>query len=252
MSRQEAQMSGAVLDHLDRELRLLARPGAPEPEAAISSYLAAELSGRDPGERLRILDELSRRFAEPDPAEAPAAQGEEPAGREEMTRLVQQFLGQPAGSGVSDPAIVENFARSLDLLFNSLNEIIAVINVRLLGESPELETIRKVIGKNLELGDKLSIKEYLDQIQRAFLAAHSSFQSAAGTVISELLAELDPALLEQGKSGGLKFGPLKKAELFEQYAERHARCRRWLESGQYKESLLREFEKNCRQICQGR
>jgi len=221
----------------------LARDRTPDLQGAVAAYLAGELSGCEPRERLRLLETLCQRFE----CEA-SPPGAGSAAEQEMRRLVLHFLGGAGAAGtLSSGELLEKFAGSLEVLFNSLNEIVSVINVRLLGQSPELETIRKVIGTNIELGeDNLPVKEYLDQIRHAFLAAHSSFQLAAATLIAELLAELDPAALLQEKSSGLKFGPLRKAELFERYQEKHARCSRWFASGQYKESLLREFEKNCR------
>lgn len=234
------------LEQIDADLWGIARSGGPDPEVAVEAYLEGVLAGLAPGARLRSLEELLERFS-PQPAAPDSAPTGAP--QAEMTRLILQFLGTPGDHAERSPAeILEKFAGSLGALFDSLNEIISVINVRLLGQSPELETIRKVIGATMEKGgDNLPIKEYLDQIKQAFLAAHGSFQTAAATVVAEVLTELDPARLLSVKNSSLKFGPLRKAELFEQYEEKHARCRRWFDSGQYQESLVREFEKNCRQ-----
>jgi hypothetical protein len=256
----------SALEKWTLDLGRLGRSDTPDLEGAVAGYLAGELSCREPRERLRLLETLCQRFeAEPLAASAASAasatsatsatSGPDAGSTElDMTQLVLRFLGgKSAAATVSSGEILEKFAGSLEVLFDSLNQIISVINVRLLGQSPELETIRKVIGSNIERGgDNLPVKEYLDQIQHAFLAAHTSFQLAAATLIAEVLSELDPAALLQEKSSGLKFGPLRKAELFELYQEKHARCSRWLDSGHFKESLLREFEKNCRQTFQNR
>jgi hypothetical protein len=239
-----------AMEKLALELRRIACSGTSDLEAAVGCYLACELAGLEPHERLRSLKTLSDRL-DGNASPATAVVG---AADQDLTRLVLHFLGRSVDTGkISSAEILEKFAGSLEILFNSLNEIVSSINVTLLGQHPELETIRKVIGSNMESGaDTLSIKEYLDRIQHAFLAAHSSFQVAATTLIAELLAELDPAELSKAKSSGLKFGPLRRAELFEMYEEKYARCKRWFDSGQFKESLLREFEKNCRQTFTGK
>jgi hypothetical protein len=236
---------------LAREIRSIGTSGAADPGREVQSRINAALAGCDLTERLARLEGLARelegRDAPPAGSAAPAAAAGNPGAAAEMQQLVSRFLGQSAAAeGLSSQELADKFAAALETLFDSVNQIVSVINVTLLGESQELETIRKVIGSNLK-GDKefSAIKEYLDRIQKAFLVAHNSFQGSAATLLGELLAELDPQVLLDTKSSGLKFGPLRRAELFDQYEEKHRRCRRWLDTGQYKERLLREFEKQC-------
>ena len=163
-------------------------------------------------------------------------------------QLVSRFLGSAKSdtSAIAPRELAEKFAGSLNALFDSVNQIVSVINVTLLGKSSELETIRKVIGENIQGETEYeSIKEYLERIKKAFLVSHQSFQLAASSVVEELLTEMDPETLAKESSAGFKFGPLRKAELFDQYAEKHARCKRWLSSGACREKLLREFERHC-------
>jgi hypothetical protein len=236
------------LHKYESDLRGMARSGIDDLEGAVAGYLGARLSSCGAGQRLALLETLRDRFGGEDGTRTAAVPPDAAVGAEpDVTRLVRRFLGRSSSGDAASGEVLEQFAAALDVLFDELNEIIAVINVRLLGQSPELETIRKVIGSSLDKGaDNLSIKEYLDQIRQAFLVAHSSFQDAATTLIGELLAELDPAALAQSKSHGLKFGALRKAELFDQYQEKYGRCSRWFASGEHRETLLREFEKNCR------
>ena len=110
-------------------------------------------------------------------------------------------------------------------------------------------TIRGIIGSNFEKieasGTHDSLQSYLDQIQDAFLVAHQSFQQAAQTRVRQILDELDPKRISDLSKGGYKFGPFRKAELFEVYKEEFKVCKAWFESGRFANELLREFEKTC-------
>lgn len=240
-----------TIQNLVDGIRNIGASGCSDPAAAIETYLGKEMSRLSPQERLTLLEMIRQKFDYQQPAAARTGDvvPEQGGAPDEVTRLVSLFLGKNLNSGdLNSKDIAEKFATSLNILFDSLNEIISVINVTLLGQHPELETIRKVIGTNMEEETgRGAIKDYLDQIKQAFHVAHTSFQSASSTLIEEVLAELDPETISQTKISGLKFGPLRKAELFEVYEEKHARCKRWFSSGQFTEKLLRNFEKNCQQ-----
>ncbi len=240
------------VDKLAQEVRKLSSSGVPDLETAVGDFLGGELRGLNVADRLRLLEMLAQQFGAPTTviSNREGVKTAVPASTIEVTRLVSLVLGKKLSEDdINSKEIYGNFSLAMTTLFDTLNEIISVINTTLLGQSPELETIRKVIGSNIDGGaDKISLKEYLDRIQKAFLVAHSSFQVAATTVIAEIFAELDPQSLAETKTSGFKFGPLRKAELFEQYEEKYARCHRWFDSGAFKERLLREFEKNCQKI----
>jgi len=174
-----------------------------------------------------------------------------------FSRLFSQLVGIPVGKeDLSSTELLVKLTPSLATIFNTLNEIVGVINTTLLGRKIELETIRRIIGSTLEeeeLDCSTSLKNYLDQIKKAFFVAHQAFQQAAKTKISEMLSELNPDHLETASGGGrithgFKFGPLRKADLFESYKEKYQACQRWFESGRMIEELLREFEKVCQKI----
>jgi len=134
----------------------------------------------------------------------------------------------------------------LNTIFDTLNQIIGVIHVNLLGRKVELETIRQVIGSSLEKeGKPESLQGYLDQIREAFLVAHLAFQQVALNKMKGVLSELEPERLEAEEQGGLKFGPFLKADHFDSYKEKFRRVKGWVDSGRFGEELLREFEKNC-------
>jgi hypothetical protein len=231
---------------LAQAIRALAVSGLPEPEKNIESYLNEQFHGIDLQARLRFLQALAQEFGGMQLRSKAWDVGPEFG---DIHRLVSQFLGaSDVTNSVSPEELADKFAGSLNTLFDTVNRIISVINVTLLGESLELETIRKVISSNIKgETDYASIKEYLDRIQKAFLVAHKSFQMSATTVLKEVLEELDPKSLASAKISSLKFGPLRKAELYDLYEEKYDQCKRWFDSEQFIDRLLREFEKNCQQ-----
>lgn len=211
--------------------------------------LRARLAGLAPAERREIVESVRGRFrASGGSAAAPGA-GTGP-GLERAGRQLARLFGREAVPGeLGSPEFVERLAAALNAVFESLNGIMATIDATLLGKSAETETIRHMIGSSLDAGSGTqSIEDRLARIREAFLVAHRAFQEAARAKVGQLLAEMDPERLEAQAEGGLKFGPLRKAELFDAYKEKFAACRAWHSSGRFTEDLLREFEKNCRKL----
>ena len=142
--------------------------------------------------------------------------------------------------------MLEKLAESLNTIFNTLNQLISVINMTFTGEGSPEQTIRQVIGFRLEgEGQGGSLETYLGQISNAFLTSQQSFKEAAHTKVRQVLEVLDPEKLAAEAGKGLKFGPLKKAEMFEIYENRYRKIHKWFTSGRFMEDFLREFEKNC-------
>jgi hypothetical protein len=214
-----------------------------EPGKDASEFLELELKGVSPEEKLKILLAVEEYFV----AENTSDKVDTRVPGYEAARLMSRFLGRNfEAEGLGEEEIFDNFARSLNTLFDSINGVMAVINQTLLGEEPELGTIRKIIGSNIEgEGNYLLISGYLERIQKSFLIAHTSFQEASSALLGQILGELDPEKLANAHPAGLKFGALRKAELYDIYDEKYAKMKRWLDSGQYLERLLRDFEKRC-------
>lgn len=142
--------------------------------------------------------------------------------------------------------MLEKLAESLNTIFNTLNQLISVINMTFTGEGSPEQTIRQVIGFRLEgEGQSNSLETYLGQISNAFLTSQQSFKEAAYAKVKQVLSVLDPEQLAAETGKGLKFGPLKKAEMFDIYEQRYEKIRKWFSSGRFMEDFLREFEKNC-------
>ncbi|HVN24662.1 MAG TPA: type VI secretion system-associated FHA domain protein [Syntrophorhabdales bacterium] len=234
----------ASLEELAEKLRALSRSSA-SLDASIEEYLDDKLRHVGSAERLGLLEKLVTRF---DKSSEPKTGLSLPS--EESSRLLSLLLGKQISiSDLSYEELSEKLAQSLNTVFNTLNQIISVINTTLLGHGAEQETIRQIIGMHIGSGGgDNSLQNYLDQIQEAFLTAHKAFSQATGELIRELLNELDPARIEASLEKSLKFGPLRKAELFDSYKDRFGVVKEGLDSGRLMERFLREFERICQRL----
>lgn len=244
-------MNDFSLERLASEIRIIYRSDPLHSEPLVEKYLDQKLKGSSLSERLTLLERLSQHFrgsrSEPHPALPSGTLG--PAS-EEFSRLVSLLLGKSVSAAdLSSKDLLEKLAHALNTIFDTLNQIIGLINTTLMGRKAEFETIRHIIGSELEgEGGHDSLQSYLDQIRGAFLVAHRALKQAARKKVGDILLELDPSRLESARGGGLKFGPLRKAELFEMYKEKFAQFKSWVESGRFTEELLREFEKACQKL----
>jgi uncharacterized protein YfkK (UPF0435 family) len=235
--------SDSKMQAIADDLRNLYKADQQHAEILIETYLMGRLSDYSPDEKLTIVEEIAHQF------EHSALNETLDVGPElkELKQLYAVLFGDKIISGnLSPEEMNKNIAESLNTVFDTVNQIIRVIHTTLLGETGELQTIRKIIGSQVE-GQKScdSLKCYLDQIQEAFLVSHQAFQEAATTKVAQILSELDPVRIAQATDKGLKFGPLYKAELFEAYKSSYQSCRTWFESNRFRQDLLREFEKIC-------
>jgi len=234
------------ISELVEEVRSIYRAEPSRAETLIERHLQARLKDSEPAGKKEILVRLTQAFA----AGAPATIGSAPAQLlqpEVLSRLFSLFLGERLGKvDLSSGELLDRLARSLNTVFEHLNEIVSVIHSTLLGGRVELDTIRKIIGRNLQAESPSgSLEGYLGQIREAFLTSHVAFQQAARSIVGKILRELDPNRLGDEEARGLKFGPLRKAGLFEAYQEKFQKIRQWFDSGRCTEELLREFEKTC-------
>ena len=123
------------------------------------------------------------------------------------------------------------------------------MNTSFLGKTPELETIRHVIGSELgRTSPSDCLENYLNQIKNAFLAAHDAFKHAVHIKLQEVLIEFDPEFIETHIDKGLKFGPLLKAECFEIYKQKFKKFKNYYECGRFMDELLREFERKSQKL----
>jgi hypothetical protein len=234
--------SQVPISKLANEIKALYTSDAANAENLIEAYLEEHLKGLPTKEQLTRLEALAEHFK----GGAPHPQIEP----EMFSRVCSLLLGTGISEGCwPSEELLERLARSLNTIFDTLNQLVIVIHTTLLGKAPELETIRHVIGSELEGGSQSdSLEGYLDQIKKAFLVAHEAFTQSTNTKVKEIIVELDPDRIASTVDAGLKFGPLRKAELFAVYQEKFQKLKKWFESGRFMEDLLREFERNGRKL----
>ena len=238
------QNSSADTDALAREIRAIYNSDSSRAGELIEGLLEERLKGLPAPERLAVVERLAARFGG-----TAGGGGTLSLDQKEVSRMLSLLIGKdmPVENLPADE-LLEKLSVSLNTVFDTLNQIIGVINSTLLGERVELATIRHIIGSGLEReGTPESLQAYLDRIRDAFMIAHRAFQETARSTVGRILNELDPDSIAAG-GGGLKFGPLRKAGSFEAYREKFQACRGWFESGRFMEDMLREFEKICRKL----
>jgi hypothetical protein len=216
-------------------------PGrAPE---LIRRYLETTLPGNSRQEQIDALQGVLAEFGGLPAVAKPSGSDAEPV----LARLFSLVLGgRVSETELASEEVLERLAGSLNELFDTLNRLIATIDATLGGGAAQDETIRHVIGDQLE-GESasMSLERHLGRIGDAFFRSHEAFQTAARKIVGDILDELDPQRIQDAQEGGMKFGPLKKAESFDVYRNKYDRCRSWYESDRFKTDLLREFEKSC-------
>jgi hypothetical protein len=211
-------------------------------EFSIEALLQGELEGRDLREKLSVIEGIKNILS--GGQEEPVPEESINTGSLLMQRLIPLILGRSASDMPAD-ILPEKLAQSLNIIFDSLNQLVGLINATLGTPGEGDETIRHIIGTNLGNGTtEKSLEEYLSQVKKAFLITQQAFKDAAKSVLGNVLAVLDPKQMEPVQTG-LKIGPLKKAESFEIFEEKYLKCRKWYDSDRFMEDLLRQFEKNC-------
>ena len=231
------------VETLADEIRAMYRSDRSGAESSIEAHLQERLQEYSPIERRSVVQQLAQEFEE----DSTGSRQGLAFGQNEFPRFFSLLLGcNVSAADLSSAEVMERLARSLNTVFDSLNKTIAVINSNLLGRKGELETIRHIIGSDLEAaGGGQSLQIYIDQIQDAFMIAHRGFQQATHAEVEKILTALDPARLAAAEEGFFKFGPFRKAAHFEIYREKYQTVREWFDSGRFKEDLLRDFENIC-------
>lgn len=231
------------LENLAHEVRQIYTTDSRQAEDRIAAYLQEQLGSLPAAEKVGLLEKLTAQF---DPSLPGSADREYPED-EVLARLFSLVLGdRVTEADLSSTDLLQRLADSLNTIFDALNKLVAVIDSTLMGKDRGDETIRQVIGFHLEGQDQTrSLQSYLGQINKAFLLAQQASKQAANQVVGKILQELDPEKIKQKTGSGIKFGPLRKAEIYDTYVQEMNKCRQWYESGRFMQDLQREFEKNC-------
>lgn len=239
-------MSNSVsVEDLAQDIRRLYLADTPKAEANIHRYLQSRLQTLPEPERLAWLEKLVDRFAA---SKSPADQSGV-AEEAVMTRLISLVLGSKFTKlDLPSAEVTERLTESLNTVFDELNRLIGVIRSTLTGNAEGDQTIRDFIGGHMERADQTeSLQTYLGEISNAFFLTQQAFKQAAQQIIRDVLNQLDPEKISQEYKGGLRFGPLRKAELYDIYEQHFKECRKWYEAGRLLEDFQRLVEKYCRE-----
>jgi hypothetical protein len=226
------------------DIRRIYQSDGPKADVLIENYLNKKLAGLSPDQRQEALKSLAHEF------EAGKSGQANLSSQDTLSRVFSLLLGREiARDDLSSQEVLERLGESLNTIFDMLNRIIRVINVSFNAEGVGDQTIRYFIGSHVEGGSQgKSLKEYLGRIEKAFLITQQAFKNATDIKVREILAELDPDKISAAAGGGLKFGPLRKAECYDIYETKYRTFKQWVESGRFMEEFLREFEKSCQKL----
>jgi uncharacterized protein (DUF2267 family) len=234
----------ALTNELAAEIRSLYADHPDKAEERIETLLQTRLSAHGAGEAKAVIRQVIGQFRKPHQTQATVDS-------QIMTRMFSLLLGRKVEpDDLSSTALLERLAESLNTIFNALNQLISVINISFSGgvQSGD-QTIRQFIGFHLGGEDQTkSLEDYLGQINQAFLMTHEAFKKAAQSKVRQILHAIDPAKVATERSAGLKLGPLRKAEDFDNLKTKIERIQKWFDSGRFMEDFLREFESNCQQF----
>ncbi len=213
----------------------------------VEDYLQTELASFEVPDKIKVLERLIQGFdiSEPDASPPQAI----PIDDHVLARVIKLLLGRDISqTDFNSSELLESLADSINTVFESLNQLISVINTTLVGNQDSDQTIRQVIGYHLEGSPNTrSLESYIGQIGNAFFQSQEASKKAAHTKVMEILEELSPEKIKK-EAGVSKLAPLRKSRYYEVYEEKFEKFENWFESGRFMESFLREFEKNCQKL----
>lgn len=243
--------SHTLIDELASRVRNCYRSDPGRAESLIETCLNTRLEGWSLEEKLSIMKELRSVFEISQTRHPESMNDQETASSADLFSLVlgQRVSGAELGSG----DLVERLAGSLNQVFDHLNDLVGIINATFGNEAGTLETIRQIIGSDLA-GEKASgsLAGYIGQIKEAFLVANQASKAAAAVTVGRILGQLDPDRLAGEAEKGMRFGFMRKGELFESYRERYGQVKKWFEAGHFEEDFSREFERACQRLHTGK
>ena len=163
----------------------------------MEDYLQRELASFDVPDKMKVLEKLIDRFD----ATLSDEGGLSPVAIDDhvLARVIKLLLGRDISpTDFNSTALLESLADSINTVFESLNQLISVINTTLVGNQDSDQTIRQVIGYHLE-GNRnaRSLESYIGQIGKAFLESQEAAKKAAHTKVMEILEELSPERIKK-------------------------------------------------------
>jgi hypothetical protein len=206
-------------------------------EQRIEQFLKERLKNLSDSESLTILDELISKFGS-----TPHTCAEDLImGNGIMSQICSLLLGKDVSRiNLSPTEFLKRLTEGLNTIFDSLDQLIKVINKTLFGDSLGKQGTRTIVGYNPE-----SLEGHLGQINKAFSIAMRAFEKTVRIKVEQILQAIDPDQISAEKDGWLKIPPFQKAEYYEIFEEKHREIKKWFESDKFMEDFRREFEKNC-------
>ena len=217
------------------------------PDLLVTEYLENELAALDLSDKTKALDRLIELFDSVDHGNKKT--DVLPEDDHVLARVIKLLLGREISQvDLSSEELLESLGESINTVFESLNQLISVINTTLVGKQDSDETIRQVIGYHLEGSQNTStLEKYIGQIGKAFFASQEASKKAAHSKVMQILEELAPEKIEK-EADVSRLSPMRKSKYYEVYELKFKKFEKWFESGRFMESFLREFERNCQKI----
>lgn len=230
---------------LASEIKKIYQTDMSQAESSIEIFLEKRLKSLPVEKKLALLENLKSEFKIESSITSSDVDKDDV-----LLKIFSLLLGKNVSrADLSSSEVTRRLAQSLNTIFDTLNQLVGVINMTLFKESAGDETIRHFIGSHLEEDEQLkSLESYLGQIQKAFLVTQEAFKKAAHDKFKLILHELDPNKIKAKCEGGVKFGPFRKAECFDIYEETFHLCRNWFESDRFMEEFVRAFENRCKKL----
>jgi len=222
------------------EIRSVYALDSHEVEKRIEHFLKERLKNLSDSEGLTILEKLISEFGNTPHSCADDLILEDGI----MSQICSLLLGKDVSqTNLSSTELLKRLTECLNTIFNSLDQLIKVINKTLFGEGLGKQGTRTIIGYNPE-----SLEEHLGQINKAFSIAMRAFEKTVRIKVVQILQAIDPDQISAERDGWLNIPPFQKAEYYEIFEEKHREIKKWFESDKFMEDFRREFEKNCQNL----
>lgn len=158
-----------------------------------------------------------------------------------MSQICSLLLGKDVSrTNLSSTELLQRLTECLNTIFDSLDQLIKVINKTLFGEGLGKQGTRTIIGYSPE-----SLEGHLGQINKAFSIAMRAFEKTIKIKVEQILQAIDPDQISAERDGWLNIPPFQKAENYEIFEEKYREIKKWFESEKFIEDFRREFENNC-------
>ena len=229
-----------AIDQLVNEIRNIYVPESDQTEKRIEQFLKKRLKNLPESDSLTVLKRLIAEFGTTHHNRTDDLILDHSV----ITRIYSLLLGKDVSkANLSSAELLQRLTESLNTIFNTLNELIRIINTTLFEKCLGKPGIQTIIESNPE-----SLESYLGQIKTAFLTVQRAFEKTAEIKVGEILREIDPDKISGSGGGWLKIAPLKKAENYEIFEDKYRKIKNWFESDKFIEDFRREFENNCQHL----